>query len=71
MTSTLIFLFERSRENSSDEKGIRFSFCDEKEEELDMDDEDSEGEANRDMERSSGLSAKGTKVHKNIVQKVG
>ncbi len=30
-----------------------------------MDDEDSEGEANRDMERSSGLSAKVTRVWKN------
>lgn len=52
----------RSSEYSSEENtddGRRFSFCDENDEELEMDEVDSEGEASRDMDRSKGLSAGG------------
>lgn len=54
----LAFLL-RSREYSSDENsedGRRFSFWDENDDELEMDEVDSDGEASRDIDKSSGLS---------------
>lgn len=49
----------RSSEYSSEEntdEGSRFSFWDENDEELEMDEVDSEGEASKDIDRSKGLS---------------
>lgn len=53
--------FERSSEeekSSEDKNGNRFSACEENDEELDIEDVDSDGDASRDIDRSRGLSVK-------------